>query len=172
LEVPHEFSGIDVDRDDRAREQIGAFAFGAVVHRMRIAGAPVDHVERGIVAALDPGGAAAVHHGFLVRPRLRFWRAPFRHALPRPQHFAGLRVHGFEKPDDVGGVAGDADDEPVFHDERRAAHVVAEGHIGHWHFPHFLAGLRLEADEKRVGCPEVDAITVERDAAIREVVAS
>ena len=59
LVVPLERAGVGVERDDRVGVEVVAVAIVAVEIGAGIAGAPVDQVERRIVGAGDPGGAAA-----------------------------------------------------------------------------------------------------------------
>src|SRR5882762_7916472 len=60
LEVPLQLSGIQVQRNNTIRVEIGSLAGVAVEIGGRIADSPVDRVQGGIERAGHPGGAAAI----------------------------------------------------------------------------------------------------------------
>src|SRR6185436_1084198 len=95
LDVPLHFSGIDVERHERAGEQVRAPADVPCTHRMWIPGAPISEVERGVVDPLDPRHAAAGGHDLRVGPGLRTRFAGLGYRVPAPHELPVIQVAGF-----------------------------------------------------------------------------
>src|ERR1700751_501314 len=64
LEVPFQFSGVRIERNDAIGVEIVARAYGAIEIRRRIAGAPVQRVQIRIVGPGHPSRAATALIGF------------------------------------------------------------------------------------------------------------
>ena len=124
LEMPAHLSGIDVDREERARVEVVALACVAVPVGTGIAGAPVEQLQRGVVRAGQPRRARTAHPavtGPSVAARFA-WRW---YGLETPDRLPVLRIVRVEVAADAGLAAADTDDDLVVGDERRRRNRVA-----------------------------------------------
>ena len=141
LKCPGEFAGIWIERHDAARIEIVAGAVVAVQHRSWIASSPVrsdsgrDHKCRSSRSAA--GG--------------RVRRAGRRGCVPLPLDLPGIGIEGLHEAADVVEVAGDA---------RRSRDCAlpaapwsssSPSDIGDFDIPSDFAGLRIEANQVRIG---------------------
>src|SRR5687767_5294584 len=106
----------------------------AVVIRTGVAGAPIDEVQLGVVAAGDPGGGAA-RLPTVAGPRLVGGLAFAGDRPEAPELLAGLGVVGVEEAADAVLAAGDADDDLVPDGQRRARRRVAVARVRHLRLP-------------------------------------
>ena len=169
LEVPRHLAGVDVDGDERAREQVVALAAGARVARRRIAGA--EDVEPGlrIVRTRNPHLSAAVPRRIEARPRVEPGIARIhRHRVEDPLALAGLRIVRLQEAGRVEVVAG-ADQHVVVDDDRRHRREVLLIEVGDLDVPAFLAGARVERHEVVVGRLEEQGVVPHRRAATADV---
>ena len=117
LVVPDDLAGVDVERDERAREEVVALAPLARVAGRRVAGADDVQLRLRIVGAGNPGLAAAVARGVEARPRVEPGIARLhRHGVGLPLQLAGLGIERLQEARHVEVVAGA--DEDVVADDR------------------------------------------------------
>src|SRR6266851_6301871 len=84
LEVPNQFAGVRIERNNRTGPKIGAFSSLPRHQRIRIAGAPVQQVELRVISTREPRHPATVTHRGLVGPGLGSWFTLSRLAIPSP----------------------------------------------------------------------------------------
>ena len=168
--MPLQRAGVGIERDERRVYRLSPGRFAAVEIRIGVAGAPIHHVQLGIVGARQPRRRAAALPG-VGRPRVaaRFARRGNRPEPPRT--LAGLHVVRIEEAADRELAAGDADDDLVLDDERRAGAGVAGLVIGHLHVPDHLAGLHIERHEVGIERGHEEPVAVDSEAAIHEAAA-
>src|SRR5438552_3186624 len=153
--MPARLAGLDVDRDERARVEIVALARIAVPVGTRIARAPVEQLQRGIVRAGQPRRAAAVHPA-VAGPRLAAGFAGRWHREEAPDLLAGLRIVRVEESANARLAAADADDHLAVDDERRGGDRVARRILADVDRPSLDARLRVEREEIPVERADVD----------------
>ena len=141
LEMPLQFSGLRIQRDDRIRVEVVAFAIVAVEIRRRIAGRPIEGVELRIVGACQPRGRSRVRDAASL-PRFRSRLAWRRHRPEAPHFFARCLIECGEKAAHAFVTAGRAGNHEVPDDERRAGGVVVLAPVRHFGFPEQRAGGR------------------------------
>src|SRR6185503_20766490 len=91
LEMPLQRAGIRIQREERIGVEIGARTALAIPVRVRIAGAPVEQVQRRVVGAGEPRRrAAALPDVALPGVAARFARR--RNRVEAPQALAALRI--------------------------------------------------------------------------------
>ncbi len=131
-----------------------------------IAGRPVDRVERGIVAAGEPGRRAAVLD-VLPLPRLRSGLARLGHGPEPPDLLAGLLiVRGDETVRAVLAARHAGDDEIARRERRRRGRVVLAP-VVELGVPQQLAREPIERDDVRVVGDHEHAIAGDTGAAVR-----
>ena len=170
LVVPLHLAGVDVDRDQRTREEVVAFAARLRgVGRRRVAGAGDVQMRLGIVRSGHPHLRAAVPGGVEVLPRLQP-RIAFvhRHRVQLPLQLAGLRIERLEKSRRVEIVAG-ADQHVIADDDRRHRREVLLGEAGDDLVPALLAGARVERHEIVVRRLDEQIVAPHAHAAIADV---
>src|SRR5258706_14209855 len=109
--MPAQLAVLDVERHQRRCVEVVARPLVAVPVGARIAGAPVEQLERGIVRAGEPRRAAAALPGVALRPRIAARLVGRRNRVEAPEPTAGLRVVGVEEAADAGLAAAHADDD-------------------------------------------------------------
>src|SRR5258708_21323496 len=118
LVVPHALPRLAVPGEATAREEVVPLAIVSVVFLGGIAGGPIDEVERGVIAAREPGRRSAMRD-VLPLPRLRPGLAGPGDGPESPDLLArGLLVGGDEAVRAV-LAAGDAREDEVAGRERR-----------------------------------------------------
>ena len=165
LIVPRDDAAVGVEGHDRVGVEVVALAIVPVEVGTGIPRAPVDQVQRGIVAAGDPGGAAA------ALPRIAFPRLvalfPWtRHRPEAPRALASGGVVGIDEPTDAVLRSGDTDHHLVLHDERRRRGAVTQLVVVNHHVPHDRAGLHVEGQEVRVERVHVELVAEHGEAAV------
>ena len=161
------FAGVGIERDDRAGIEVRAGARGAVFDRVRIARAPIEEIELGVVRAGEPCHPAAARDDVraLVRPAIPRHRVVgLGHRVPAPLDFARHRIDGQQEARQVRRVAGRADDKVIANHQRRHAAESFQGGIVDLDFPELLAIVRVDADEVIVGRRHVEAVVPHRRA--------
>ena len=122
--MPLDFSVGRIHGDQRRSVEIVAGPRLVVPVGRRIAGAPVDQVQFGIVRSGYPGRTAAMLVA-IAAPGFRT-RLAFRgHRVGAPHALAGLGVVGVQEPADAGLGAGNADEDLTVHGQRRGGDVIA-----------------------------------------------
>ena len=169
LEVPRHLAGVDVDRDQRAREEVVPLAAALREGRRRIAGA--EDVELGlrIVDARQPRLRAAVTGGVEAGPGVEA-RIAFLHrdGVELPLQLAGFGIERLQEAGRVEVVAGPGDD-VVAGDDRRHRREVLLVERGDFLVPALLAGFRFEGDEVVVRRLHVEVVLPHPEAAVRDV---
>ena len=173
LEVPDHFSGVGVERDHRAGEEIIALAALPGSNRIRIAGGDIDQVEFGIVGGRLPGHAATVGAGVVVGPGVvARVTGLLRRGVPLPLQLAGFRIARFEEALYIEIVAAGADDDVVADDERRGGGEVAALHVGDLFVPALFAGGGVERDHEVIGGFHEQPVAVHTETALAIVMAA
>src|SRR5882724_12260334 len=172
LEMPDEFAGVGIERDDGAGVKIVAGAAFTGEDGIGISSAPVEKIQIGIVGAGHPRHAAAVSYGVgIFRPSFGARFAGFWRGEPLPLFRASFWIDGDEEAGNVGDVAGDAGDDVIFYDERRHGGEVAELIVGEDDVPTDGAVFRVQANQMCVGRFDVDPVFVHGDATMADVIA-
>ena len=187
LVMPGVFAGIDIERDDRGKEQVVAAARAA--ERLRpgraVADADIHQVQRGIVGHRIPHRATAAGLPPLAGPGL----GGLGHDAVRRRafgHLGRIARHGVEAPvllAGLGVVSGDvaahahlgaavADQHLAGVDPRRAGDRVVLRIVDRQHRPHRLAALRVERDQPAVEGGDVDLAVPSGEPARDDVAAS
>ena len=112
LEVPFQFSGIRVQREQTVGIKVIPDTMVSIPVRAGVAGAPEYDVLLGIVRARDPGGGGP---GFraVAAPRLESWFALGGDGPEAPRALAGLGVIGIDEAADPVFAARHPDDDLV-----------------------------------------------------------
>ncbi len=170
LVVPLHLSGVDIHGDDRAREQVVAFA--ARLRCIRgggITGAEDIEVRLRIVDAWQPRMTAAVARRVETLPRLEAGIARVhRHGVEAPLLLARFRIERHQISRRIQIVAG-ADDDVIADGHRRRRHEVLLAERRRLFVPPLFAGARVERHEIIVGRDEKQIVAPHRDAAIADV---
>ncbi len=125
LEVPFELAGVAVERDEGTGIEIVAGAGVAIPIGGGIADAPVEEVQRGVVGAGDPSGAATGFPG-VVLPGFVAGFAGFWNGMEAPFPLACFCMVGVEPTTDAGFAAAGADDDFVLDREGGDGEATAE----------------------------------------------
>src|SRR5882724_3402312 len=98
LEMPDEFAGVGIERDDGAGVKIVAGAAFTCEDGIGISSAPVEKIQIGIVGAGHPSHAAAVSYGVgIFRPSFGAGFAGFWRGEPLPLFRASFWIDGDEE---------------------------------------------------------------------------
>ena len=169
LEVPRHLAGVDVDRDQRAREQVVPLAASLREGRRRIAGAEDVQLGLRIVDAGQPRLRPAVTGGVEAGPGVEAGIAFLhRDRIELPLQLAGFGIERLQEAGRVEVVAGPGDD-VVAGDDRRHRREVLLVERGDFLVPALLAGFRFEGDEVVVRRLHVEVVLPHPEAAIRDV---
>ncbi len=178
LEMPLARAGRRVERQQRIGVEVVAFAFVAVVVGIRVAGGPVQRIERRIVRTGHPRGAAAAGDRIgALRPRVAAGFTRRRHRVVAPDARAGGRIVGIDEAARGVFAARDPHDHLVADDERRQRRRVAHLVVGEHDVPHHAAGQAVERQQMGVEgdheqpIPEHGEAAVDRGrGSVREIV--
>src|SRR5260370_380392 len=111
LKIQSEFASVGIESHDGASIKIVAGAARTGEHRVGIASAPIEEVERRVVRSSHPGHAATVEDGVAVfRPGFRAGLSRVWSGVPAPLDFSGLGIEGLEEAPYVRDVSGDVTD--------------------------------------------------------------
>ncbi len=170
LVIPRHLARIHIDRDQRAGEQIVAFAALACrICRRRIARAENVELRLRIVRARNPRLRAAVTRCVQTRPRVEPRVALLhRHGVELPLQFARLRIEGLQESGRIDIVARAHQDMIADHD-RRGRREVALREIGDRLVPALLARLRFERHQVIVRRLHVQIVVPHAQPAIADV---
>ena len=166
LEVPLEAPGRRIEREDRIGVEVVALALGAVVVGARVAGRPVERLQRRVERSGEPRGGAAALDGRAAPPRLGA-RFPARGDRPEsPRFLAGHAIEGGHEAADTFVAARDPRHDQRADDQRGGRGPVVLPPVGHGRFPQQVAGEAVEREQVRVVGDHEDAIAVHRHAAV------
>ena len=167
LEPPYELAGIRIERHDRSGPQVRALARLACENRIRVARAPINQVQLGIVGAGHPRHSAAVVHRFLGGPRFRTGVAHFHgRRVPPPLQVASLWIARFQIAFHVHRVAAHTHDDVILDHQRGHRREVLQLLIGNLFAPALFAVFDIERDEPAVRALEIEPVAVHADAAL------
>ena len=165
LEVPLELAAGAVDGHGRVRVEVVAEPHVAVPVRSRVAGAPVDDVEVGVVGAGDPArrsaGAPRVAGPGLVVRMVGAGNRP-----GPPDLVARRRVVRIDEAADAVLAARDARHHLVLDDEGRGGLAVPRPVVGGLRVPHEVPRAGVDGDEVRVEGAHVEGVAQNRHAAV------
>src|SRR6185295_15436890 len=111
----------------------------------RVAGAPVQELQRGIVRTGQPRGPSAASPT-VAGPRIIAGLTGSRHGPESPQSAAGSGVVRVEEAAHAGLAPADADDDLVVDHEWRGSDGMADRVVGDMRRPALDAGVRIERD--------------------------
>src|SRR5688572_24817429 len=167
LEVPAVFAAVDVEGDDRRREEVVAGAHGAVEIGPRVTRREENEPERGVDRGRVPYGAAAVLPDLVVLwPRLCPALAAARDRVERPNERAVARVERLDTAAHPVLGAREARDHAAVVVERGARDREAVLPALGLHGPRERPRFRVERDDLAVELAHEDAAFAVRDAAI------
>ena len=169
LVIPGHFARISIQSDHRTGPKIIALATLPGVHRVGITSSPIDEIQIGIVAAGEPGHAAAMLHRVLVRPCFRTGFAGLRFGVPVPLNSTSFRISRFEISGNIKRVAAYADDDVVADRNGGRGGEVFLSEVGDLDTPAEFAGSGFERNQMVVGRLEIEPITPNADATITDV---
>ena len=158
-----DLSGLRSNRDHAGCIQaVHRFTRPRIV-RLRVADAPVDQIEFGIVGARSPRRPTAELPGVAaLRPRLRAWFTWRGNRVSTPQLLAGLRIPAVEEPARRGFSTRHPGNEHAVGDDGCAGGVVAFLRIGELLIPDLLARLHVEREHVVVDRDAEDLAVVDR----------
>ena len=165
--LPEPLDGAALDVEGEHRVGVEVLALPEVgVPRRRVADTEEGQLRPRIVRAGEPHGAAAVFPRF-AWPRIDTGLAGGRDGVGSPQLTTAVGVEGGDESTTahLAGAAG-ADDDLAVGGERRHREEVTVLVVGQRLLPDHGAGLAVERDHARVHGAEVDAVPVERGAAV------
>ena len=165
LEMPLELARVGIDRHQAARVQIVAGAHVAIHARPGVARAPIDQVQIGIVGSGDPCGPAAALPR-VARPGISARLAFGRNGVKAPGAFTRLRIVGVNEATNTVFAAGDAENDEIFHGERREREAVAFAVVHGRDVPDDVAGFRVQSNHMRVERAKENFVAKNRQAAI------
>jgi hypothetical protein len=170
LEVPRHLPGLDVHRDQRAREQVVSLAARAGrVRRRRIARAEDVELRIRIVRAGDPRLRAAVPRRVETTPRIEPRIALLhRHRVELPLQLTGLGIERLQEAGRVDVVARPHQHMIADHDRRRRREVTLV-EVGDRLVPALLPRLRVERYQVIVGRLHVEVVVPHGEAAVADV---
>ncbi len=169
LVVPSHFPCVHVDRDERAGEEIVAFASLARVPRRRITRADDVQLRLRIVGARNPRLAAAVTGRLEARPCVESRIAGFhRHGVELPLQLAGLRIERLQEAGHVEIVAG-PDQDVIADDHRRRRGEILLVEARDFDVPALLARPGVERHEVIVGRLEIEVVVPHAGTAVADV---
>ena len=169
LVVPRELARVGVERHRRVREErlVEQRQLPAQeVPRLGLRHAPVGEIEIGIVAAGDPGVAAAAERHRQLAPRLAARLSLARHRVEAPCLLAGVDVVRTDEAADA--IEARAARQPLQHfvaDDDRAARVDASGVGRCIGIPKNFAVARAQRHHVGVARRQEDLVVGNRDAA-------
>ena len=171
LVVPLDLARIDVHRERAVGVEVVAGPVLVVPVRAGVADAPDQGVGLRVVAACDPGRAAAVRGRALVLPGLRAGLAGRGDGVGAPDFLVGVEVGRRDPAADAVLGAGNARDREVLDDERSARDHLALVGIGDLALPGDLAGVLVGGDDAAVQRVRDDLVAPERHAAVVDAAA-
>ena len=135
LIVTDDCAGLRLDCEYTRREQTVRTLAGSRIVGLRIAGAPIDEVELGVIRTRAPGRPTSSRPGVAVRrPGLGPRLARLRDVVSAPQLPAGLGIPTIEECARGQLAAGHARNQHAISDDRRAGGVVALTPVGEFLF--------------------------------------
>src|SRR5262249_25696947 len=172
LIVADNLPGFRPDRQQAGGVEAVAFPARPRIVRLRVAGAPVDEVELGIIGARAPGRPAAARPGVAVlRPGLRAGLAGRRNSVPPPQFLAGLGVPAVKEAARRRFPARHPGNQYAVGDDGGAGCVIALLRFGELLLPDLLAGLHVEGDDVVVDRHAKELAVVKHRRAARDAAA-
>src|SRR5262245_1678813 len=124
--MPFQLSGIGIQRDDRTAVKIVTRPRISIPIRPGVAGSPINKIEVWVIACRCPNGSATVHPGFAA-PCLVARLAWLWNDVEAPSLVSGLRIECRDVAADAILAATGADNDLVFHHERRDRERVIGG---------------------------------------------
>ena len=167
LVVPLQGARARIDGDQRVGVEIVALAVVTVIIRIRIAGAPVQEIELGIVGAGHPrAAAAAFQHTGVGGPRLAAPLPKTGNGVEPPDALARCRIVGVEKA--PGGIftAGDPDDHLAVDHERCQGRRVPGLVVSQDDVPKNPSGRAVERQQMRVERDHEQAMVKHAEASV------
>ena len=135
----------------------------------RVAGAPVNEIEVGIIRTGAPRRASAVFPGIAIfRPRFGTGFAGRRDGVSAPQFLSCIWIPAIEESAGGGFSAGLSGDQDAVGNDRPTGGVVALFPVGEALVPEFFAGLHVESEEVIIDGHAKDFAVINRGRAAIE----
>ena len=164
LVVPRHLAGVDIERNERRREEVVSLTAARCVRRRRVTRPEDVQLGLGIVHARNPRGAVAVPRRVQAGPCLEARIALFLgRRVPNPLHGARARIERFQKRRGIEVVAS-ANEQMVADRHRRVRREVLLVERGHFVAPDFLAVLGIESNNPIIVLGEVNEVSPHRQA--------
>ena len=144
LKIPFHLAGIGVERENASGVEIVAGPRRTVKIGGRVASAPINGVEFGIIGARHPGGTAATKIK-VAWPALGARLARAGNGPEMPCLLAGLGVKGGDETPNAVVTSGGADNDFVFDDKRGAGGAIVFVAFCVGDVPKKMAGASIEA---------------------------
>src|SRR3982751_2708050 len=135
LVVPLQHAVIGAESNDGIGVQIVAAAHVAVEVRARVAGAPIDEIQRRIIGTGNPGRAPTPLPG-IAGPRFASLLAWFGHVVAPPDAPSCTDVERIDVAADTVLAARRANEHHVLHDEWRHRRALTGADVHERHIPH------------------------------------
>ena len=164
--MPAVLARLDIERDDRGREQIVAGALRAVEAVARVAGGEINHAELGVDGRRLPDGPAAEFPEVIIGgPGVAAELPGRRNGVERPARLASPGIERLQAAADPHVTAAHPEDDHAVVIQRRADDAVAFEGILNLIAPEDLAGALVKGHELGVQPADEHLAVAEGDAA-------